>query len=64
MRQCYYDLKFVKIRDYGPQGYIVLLGPIKLMVPIGMGLVDIKYHTGGKYIAFVHWVVSSCGDIL
>eukprot|EP00731_Ephydatia_muelleri_P008268 Em0004g606a len=28
---------------HGPQGYIVLPGPIKFMVPIGMGAVDIKY---------------------
>ena len=39
---------------HGPQGYIVLPGPIKLMVPIGMGALDIKYHTGEKYIAFVY----------
>ena len=47
------------IRQTGPSragtGPIVLPGPIKLMVPIGMGAVDIKYHTGGKYIAFVYW---------
>ena len=47
------------IRQTGPSragtGPIVLPGPIKLMVPIGMGAVDIKYHTGEKYIAFVYW---------
>ena len=42
-------------RELADTGPIVLPGPIKLMVPIGMGAVDIKYHTGGKYIAFVYW---------
>ena len=41
----------------GPRAIQSLWAP--LMVPIGMGAVDIKHHTaGGKYIAFVYWVIN------